>query len=49
MTAKMDVLIADTRRRGILTIGIGDLSNEIGLGKIREVVEQWIPYGKECS
>ena len=47
-TARIDVLVEEAKRRGILTIGIGDLGNEIGFGKIRETVAQWIPSGKEC-
>jgi len=48
-TAKVDLLVEEARRRGILTIGIGDLGNEIGFGKIRETVETVIPYGARCK
>jgi hypothetical protein len=47
-TAKVGVLVSEARRRGILTIGIGDLGNEIGFGGIRAVVEEHIPFGREC-
>jgi hypothetical protein len=48
-TAKVDVLVEEARRRGVLTIGIGDLGNEIGFGNIRETVEKHIPFAAECS
>jgi hypothetical protein len=48
-TAKIDVLVNEARARGILTIGIGDLGNEIGFGKIRSAVEQYIAHGAECG
>lgn len=48
-TAKVDVLVVEARRRGILTVGIGDLGNEIGFGAIREAVAELIPYGAECG
>lgn len=48
-TAKVDVLVRQARQRGVLTIGIGDLGNEIGFGKIREAVERYIPHGAECG
>lgn len=47
-TARIDLVIEEAKRRGILTIGIGDLGNEIGFGKIRDTVAEWIPNGKEC-
>ena len=30
--------------RGILTIGVGDLGNEIGMGAIHDTLEAYIPY-----
>ncbi|HEY3196592.1 MAG TPA: glutamate cyclase domain-containing protein [Nitrospirales bacterium] len=48
-TAKVGILIEEARRRGILTIGIGDLGNEVGFGNIREAVEQHIPFGADCG
>ena len=38
-TAKMDPLFDEGRRRGILTVGIGDGGNEIGMGGLRGVIE----------
>lgn len=48
-TAKVDVLVVEARRRGILTIGIGDLGNEIGFGAIQETVAEFIPNGAVCG
>jgi hypothetical protein len=44
-TAKTDVLFAEARRRGIPTIGIGDLGNELGMGGIAEDVKAEVPLG----
>jgi hypothetical protein len=48
-SAKISVLVEEARKRGVLTVGIGDLGNEIGFGKIRETVEEHIPRGAECA
>lgn len=37
-TAKLDPLFDEGRRRGILTVGIGDGGNEIGMGCFREII-----------
>jgi len=46
--AKVDFLMNEARKKGILTIGIGDGGNEIGMGNIREVIRQQLPFGNEC-
>jgi len=38
VTAKIDYLFEEAKRRGILTIGIGDLGNELGMGYIKEAI-----------
>lgn len=48
-TAKIDLLVDEARARGVLTIGIGDLGNEIGFGKIRSAVEEINPRGATCN
>ncbi len=48
-TAKVDLLVEEAGRRGILTIGIGDLGNEIGFGNIRETVEAVQPHATDCG
>lgn len=45
-TAKTDVLFAAARARGIATIGVGDLGNELGLGLVADVVRAEIPLGE---
>lgn len=48
-TAKIDLLVEEAQKRGILTIGIGDLGNEIGLGAVANVVKKAIgPLGEKC-
>ncbi|MGZ4413902.1 MAG: glutamate cyclase domain-containing protein [Gaiellaceae bacterium] len=47
--AKPQFLIAEARRRGILTAGIGDGGNEVGFGKVAELVADIIPAGRVCA
>jgi len=47
--AKIEPLIEKANRQGILTIGIGDGGNEIGMGNIKGTVEEYVPYAKECQ
>ena len=44
-TAKTDVLFALAQDRGIGTIGIGDLGNELGMGVVAPEVRQHVPLG----
>lgn len=46
--AKVEPLIEEAHKRGILTIGIGDGGNEVGMGNIRGAVEEIVPYAKVC-
>jgi len=49
-TAKVEHLVNEANARGILTIGIGDVGNEIGMANIRETVQEVIvPFGKKCQ
>ena len=41
-------LINEAHTQGILTIGVGDGGNEIGMGRIQEAVQRVLPYGKTC-
>jgi hypothetical protein len=47
-SAKFDYMFELGNERGILTIGIGDVGNELGMGNIRETVLQHVPYAKKC-
>lgn len=48
--AKVGHIFTEARRRGILTIGIGDAcGTEIGMSKISEAVKKINPYGANCG
>jgi hypothetical protein len=47
--ARIDYLVNAAREQGILTIGIGDGGNEIGMGVIEEEARTQIPYGDKCQ
>jgi len=47
--AKAGRLFDAARPRGILTIGVGDRGNEIGMGAIADTVRQVLPYGSICQ
>lgn len=47
--AKIDFLVEEGKKRGILTLGIGDGGNEIGMGNIRDEIRETIPFGKQCN
>jgi len=47
--AKIEPLIAKARSQGILTVGIGDCGNEVGMGNIRGAVEKFVPYATACQ
>lgn len=46
--AKVELLFEEGQRRGIPTIGVGDGGNELGMGSIKETVQEYVPYGKVC-
>ena len=48
-TAKTDHLFAEARARGIATIGIGDLGNELGMGTIADEVARCVPLGETIA
>jgi D-glutamate cyclase len=48
LNAKYHLLIEEARRRGILTIGVGDGGNEIGMGNVHEEVKQYLATGAKC-
>jgi len=49
IAAKVDVLIEEAKSRGILTIGIGDGGNEIGMGCIKDTIKRILPTGANCG
>ena len=46
--AKIDELFEGVKERGGLTIGIGDLGNELGMGVLKEATKRIIMYGDKC-
>ena len=44
-----DWAVLKARELGVPTIGIGDGGNEAGMGKIRELVEKYVPLGKKIA
>ena len=46
--AKVEMLFEEAQRRRIPTIGVGDGGNELGMGSIKEVVQESIAYGRKC-
>lgn len=46
--AKMGPLFDMSSKYDVLTVGVGDGGNEIGLGKIEEEIRDIQPYGDEC-
>ena len=49
ITSKTDHLFTQAKRRGIVTIGVGDGGNELGCGTVIEAVRRHVPYGAECQ
>jgi len=47
--ARIGNLFEECRRQGVLTIGIGDGGNEIGMGNIYDTVRKVVPYGDNCK
>jgi hypothetical protein len=47
--ARVDFLFLEAKKRGILTIGIGDNGNEIGMGAIAEEIKAVNPLGVKCT
>jgi len=46
--ARVDYLFREAKKRKILTIGIGDNGNEIGMGSLAEEVKAVNPLGAKC-
>ena len=44
--ARLDHVVSEAARRGIVTIGVGDGGNEIGMGAVRDAVKEHIPHGE---
>jgi len=46
VVGKVDFFVDEARARGVLTIGIGDGGNEVGMGRILKDVFEIVPTGK---
>ena len=44
LEAKQDILFTKLQEKGVINIAIGDLGNELGMGTIKEHLEEYIPY-----
>lgn len=49
LVADGDALFQEARRRGVLTVGIGDGGNELGMGNIADAVESLLPEGRRVA
>lgn len=49
MMAKIDLLFERAKKQGILTVGVGDGGNELGMGRIKDTIRKHIPFGAECA
>ncbi|MEX1031155.1 MAG: DUF4392 domain-containing protein [Paenibacillaceae bacterium] len=47
--AKVDLLIEEAANHNIVTIGIGDGGNEIGMGNIQDDIRCHVPFGEKCN
>ena len=47
--AKVEAIVSEARKRNILTIGIGDGGNEVGMGNIIQTVLESVPYASQCQ
>lgn len=47
--AKVDSVVEEAKKKKILTIGIGDLGNEIGFGLIFDVARHIVSLGMDCG
>lgn len=47
--AYAEYMLERVSKQGSLTIGIGDGGNEVGMGKIKDTVKNFVPYGRECQ
>ncbi len=47
--AKLDAIFRQAREAGVLTMGIGDGGNEIGMANIADCIRASIPFGEKCA
>lgn len=49
INAPMDAVMEIMKQRGIPTFAVGDMGNELGMGKVKDVVEKITPFGSRCN
>lgn len=47
--ARIDYLVFEAQKRQVLTVGIGDGGNEIGMGCVLDAVKEHVKYGAACQ
>ncbi len=47
--AKLDAVFRLAPHKGVLTLGIGDGGNEIGIANVSESIREFIPFGEKCA
>lgn len=47
--SKAHLLFDEARRRGVLSIGVGDRGNELGLGPASATARSLLPFGTDCG
>ena len=47
--AKADELVEVAKQNDIVSIGIGDGGNEVGMGLIEDAVRKFVPFGARCA
>lgn len=48
LVGKVSYLVDEARARGVVSIGIGDGGNEVGMGKILATCQEALPTGTQC-
>lgn len=49
LVARGDAIFDEANRRGIVTVGIGDGGNELGLGRLGEMIARTVPHGERVA
>lgn len=49
ISAPMDHVMEKLAARHVTTFAVGDMGNELGMGKARRVVEEITPFGRSCK
>jgi hypothetical protein len=47
--SKVEILFERAKLKNVLTVGIGDGGNELGMGRIKDFVRENVPFGAKCQ